>query len=72
MGPRRYDSYLAMSNDDVIYLGQFSRMAYIKDYELRQIFIEKRSDEGELIIPCDICDKGKKSVDYKWGEISSS
>ena len=47
-------------------------MAYIKDYELRQIFIEKRDEEGHFTSPCEICDKEKitkKSVDYKWGEI---
>ena len=42
------------------YLGQFSRMAYIKDYELREIFIKKTKKDKTLEVPCEQCDQKVK------------
>ena len=40
--------------------GQFSRMAYIKDYELREIFIKKTKKDKTLEVPCEQCDQKVK------------
>ena len=47
-------------------------MAYIKDYELRQIFLENMREDEEFAVPC--CEKSKKQFDksskeFKWNEI---
>ena len=57
-----------------IFLGQMSRMAYIKDYELRQIFLENMREDEEFAVPCTTCEKTKKQFDksskeFKWNEI---
>ena len=49
-------------------------MAYIKDYELRQIFLENMSEDEKFAVPCTTCEKTKKQFDksskeFKWNEI---
>ena len=46
-------------------------MAYIKDYELREMFIKKTKEDKTFEVPCEECNQKVKraAIDYKWREI---